>query len=333
MVTELPNISGEWIDKIFNGTAGGFAEKALQTFYYQYQHNPIYAQYAAAVGKTPANVSAITDIPFLPVGFFKTHRVTTTAFEPAVVFESSGTTKTINSRHFVKDINIYRKSFLTAFRQFYGSPADYCIIGLLPSYLERHHSSLVMMADELVQQSHHPSSGFYLYEHEKLFSLLQSLEAAKQKTILLGVTFALLDFAEAFPKQLKHTIVMETGGMKGRREEWTRQQVHDYLQQRWGLNGIHSEYGMTELLSQAYSSGKGIFRCPPWMKIVLRDDDDPLSVSTTGSGVINVIDLANIFSCSFIATDDVGKLYDDGSFEVLGRLDNSDLRGCSLLTV
>ncbi len=333
MVTELPNISGEWIDKIFNGTAGGFAEKALQTFYYQYQHNPIYAQYAAAVGKTPANVSAITDIPFLPVGFFKTHRVTTTAFEPAVVFESSGTTKTINSRHFVKDINIYRKSFLTAFRQFYGSPADYCIIGLLPSYLERHHSSLVMMADELVQQSHHPSSGFYLYEHEKLFSLLQSLEAAKQKTILLGVTFALLDFAEAFPMQLKHTIVMETGGMKGRREEWTRQQVHDYLQQRWGLNGIHSEYGMTELLSQAYSSGKGIFRCPPWMKIVLRDDDDPLSVSTTGSGVINVIDLANIFSCSFIATDDVGKLYDDGSFEVLGRLDNSDLRGCSLLTV
>ncbi len=333
MVTELPNISGEWIDKIFNGTTGGFPEKALQTFNYQYQHNPVYAQYAAAVGKNPANVSAITDIPFLPVGFFKTHRITTSAFEPAVVFESSGTTNSINSRHFVKDINIYRKSFLTAFQQFYGSPADYCIIGLLPSYLERSHSSLVMMADELVRQSHHPSSGFYLYEHEKLFSVLQLLEAAKQKTILLGVTFALLDFAEAFPMQLKHTVVMETGGMKGRREEWTRQQVHDYLQQRWGLTGIHSEYGMTELLSQAYSSGNGIFRCPSWMKIVLRDDDDPLSVSTTGSGVINVIDLANIYSCSFIATDDVGKLYADGSFEVLGRLDNSDLRGCSLLTV
>lgn len=333
MVTELPNISGEWIDKIFLPSEDNFLETALQIFQYQYQYNPVYAQYANAVGKNPGNVLSLADIPFLPISCFKTHPVTTGYFIPQAIFESSGTTGSINSRHLVRNISIYKESFLKAFELFYGSPAGYCIIGLLPSYLERKHSSLVLMVDELIKQSSHPHAGFYLYEHEKLASLLNDLEMQQQKSLLIGVTFALLDFAEAFPMPLQHTIVMETGGMKGRREEWTRLQVHDYLSQQWGITVVHSEYGMTELLSQAYSTGNGIFRSPSWMKIVLRNDDDPLSISTSGTGVINVIDLANIYSCSFIATGDVGKLYEDGSFEVLGRLDNADLRGCSLLTL
>jgi hypothetical protein len=230
-------------------------------------------------------------------------------------------------------LGVYHQSFMTGFQQFYGKTGDYCIIALLPSYLERQHSSLVVMADALIKQSGHPDSGFYLYEHEKLFSLLTTLESRGQKCLLLGVTFALLDFAEKYTFPLQHTIVMETGGMKGRREEWTRQQVHEFLQECFQLTHIHSEYGMTELLSQAYSQGDNIFECPAWMKILLREEDDPLMVKTSGSGVINVIDLANIHSCSFIATDDAGKLYPDGQFEVLGRIDNSDIRGCSLMMV
>lgn len=334
MPIELPNITSEWIDKIFSIKPPELEALALEIFNFQYTHNDIYGQYARAVGRTPRNVKQLTDIPFLPVRFFKSHEVVTTGFTPQAVFESSGTTKTVNSRHLVKDIAVYKHSFLQAFDQFYGTPRNWCIIGLLPSYLERQHSSLVVMADELVKQSHHPDSGFYLYDHEKLFHLLQQLEQQKQKTLLLGVTFALLDFAEKYPMQLRYTTVMETGGMKGRREEWTRQEVHAFLQQQLGVATVHSEYGMTELLSQAYSAGNGIFHCPAWMKIVLRQDDDPFQLSaTTGNGVINVVDLANIWSCSFIATDDISKLYSDDSFEVLGRLDNSDLRGCSLLSL
>jgi hypothetical protein len=259
--------------------------------------------------------------------------VVTGTFEPEVIFESSGTTQTINSRHLVKSMAVYRNSFMKAFQLFYGPVSEWCIIGLLPSYLERSNSSLVVMANELIQQSGHPDSGFYLYEHEKLSATLQALEAKKQKTLLIGVTFALLDFAEKHLLNLQHTIVMETGGMKGRREEWTRQQVHDFLIARLGVKSIHSEYGMTELLSQAYSGGNGIFYCPPWMKIILRADDDPLQIAATDNGIINVVDLANIYSCSFIATDDAGRIQKDGGFEVIGRTDNSDLRGCSLMTL
>lgn len=333
MPVELPNISGEWNDKVFSVKAPDFDRLALETFALQYAHNTLYAQYADAVGRPPAKVNSVAQIPFLPIRFFKSHQVVCGSFVPEAVFESSGTTQTINSRHLVKSLDTYRQSFLQAFLQFYGPVSDWCIIGLLPSYLERSNSSLVVMADELIKQSGHSSSGFYLYEHERLFNTLQLLEQQQQKTLLIGVTFALLDFAEAFPMQLRHTVVMETGGMKGRREEWTRQQVHDFLTAQLGVPAIHSEYGMTELLSQAYSKGNGIFYCPPWMKVLLRADDDPLQLSPSSSGIINVIDLANIHSCSFIATDDAGKMHPHGGFEILGRMDHSDLRGCSLMVV
>jgi hypothetical protein len=333
MPLDLPNITREWIDKIFSMPPALFEEKALQIYQYQYRHNGLYAQYANAVGRNPDTVKKLTDIPFLPISLFKSHRIATGSFIETTIFESSGTTGSINSKHYIRDTDIYRQSFTTGFHQFYGKPYDYCIIALLPSYLERQHSSLVVMADALIKQSKHPNSGFYLYEYEKLFSLLTTLEASGQKCILLGVTFALLDFAEKYTLPLRNTIIIETGGMKGRREEWTRQQVHEFLKNRFQLTHIHSEYGMTELLSQAYSTGDGVFECPAWMKIMVREEDDPLLVKTYGSGVINVIDLANIHSCSFIATDDAGKLYPDGSFEVLGRIDNSDIRGCSLMMV
>ncbi|HEY4148129.1 MAG TPA: acyl transferase [Chitinophagaceae bacterium] len=333
MAIELPNITREWIDKIFTVQAAGFEALSLDLFRYQYRHNPIYGQYADAVGKSPHKVRELKDIPFLPISFFKTHTVAAGSFRPEAVFESSGTTQTVNSRHAVKDLSVYTQSFLQAFERFYGSPGDWCILGLLPSYLERKGSSLVMMVHELVWQSGHPLSGFYLYDHEKLAQVLAELERQGQKTLLIGVTFALLDFAEKYSMQLRHTTVMETGGMKGRREEWTRSEVHDFLNERLGTKSIHSEYGMTELLSQAYSYGDGIFTCPPWMRVVLREEDDPLQGVSLGSGLINVIDLANIYSCSFIATDDVGKLYADDSFEIMGRRDNSDLRGCSLMVV
>ncbi len=333
MGIELPNISGEWNDKIFSIQPHEFDEMALQTFAFQYHHNSIYAQYANAVGRQPEKVNSAQDIPFLPIRFFKTHAVVAGSFDAEAVFESSGTTQTINSRHLVKDMSVYRRSFMLAFEQFYGAVTDWCIIGLLPSYLERGNSSLVVMVDELVKQSGHALSGFYLYDHEKLVHTLQILESRQQKTLLIGVTFALLDFAEAYQLKLQHTVVMETGGMKGRREEWTRQQVHDYITEKLGVHAVHSEYGMTELLSQAYSKGGGVFYCPPWMKVLLRADDDPLQPSPVNNGIINIIDLANIYSCSFIATDDAGKLLADGGFEVTGRTDNSDLRGCSLMVI
>ncbi len=271
-------------------------------------------------------------MPYLPISFFKTHRIVTGEFEPAVVFESSGTTQTVNSRHLVRDTGLYTRSFVDAFNRFYGPVEDFVVLGLLPSYLERKNSSLVFMVEDLIRRSGRPESGFYLYEHEKLADTLLALEARRQPTLLIGVTFALLDFAENHRMDLRHTIVMETGGMKGRREEWTREELHAYLQDRLGADAIHAEYGMTELLSQAYSKGHGRFECPPWMKVLVRDENDPFQLSSaSAAGVINVIDLANIHSCSFIATDDIGKLYEDGSFSVLGRLDRSALRGCSLM--
>jgi hypothetical protein len=315
-----------------------FTETALDVFNFQYRQNPVYNQFCNAIHIDSTKIDDISNIPFLPIDFFKTHTITTTPFESAIIFESSGTTKTTNSKHSVKDISIYQQSFTTAFNLFYGSTTDWCILALLPSYLERNNSSLVMMADALIAESRHQKSGFYLNNLEQLRNTLIELENQKQKTLLIGVTFALLDFAEQYPMHLHYTTIMETGGMKGRRQEITRQEVHYILCNNFNVNKIHSEYGMTELLSQAYSKGDGIFNCPPWMKILIREDDDPLSVRAadkhhTTAGAVNVIDLANIYSCSFIATDDAGKLYPDESFEILGRLDNSDIRGCSLLTV
>ena len=319
-------------------TPQSFNETALDIFNFQYQQNPVYNQYCTALHVDSTKIDNICKIPYLPIDLFKTHTIATTSFEPAVIFESSGTTKTINSRHLVKDISLYEQSFINSFRLFYGDPTDWCILTLLPSYLERNNSSLVMMADKLIQQSQHPNSGFYLKNLQKLQDTLIQLEKQQQKTLLIGVTFALLDFAEQYPMRLKYTTIMETGGMKGRREEMTRQEVHHILCDSFKIDKIHSEYGMTELLSQAYSTGDGIFNCAPWMKIMIREEDDPLLVhgaskNKTISGAVNIIDLANIYSCSFIATDDAGKLHPDESFEILGRLDNSDIRGCSLLSL
>lgn len=321
----------EWNHKIFGINQGEFEEIALEIFNFQYRNNKVYKEYTDALQVLPASVQSISQIPFLPIRFFKSHTITTGFFEPAIVFESSGTTGSINSKHFVKDIYLYEESFLKAFAAFYGNVRDYCIIGLLPSYLERSSSSLVYMVDKLITLSQHSESGFYLYDYDKLHTVLAELGKANKKTLFIGVTYALLDFAEKFPMPLKNTIVMETGGMKGRREEMIRPEVHRRLKNGFGEIPIHSEYGMTELLSQAYSKGHGIFNCPPWMKVLVRDEEDPLLVKSQGSGVINIIDLANIYSCSFIATDDAGKLNADGSFEVMGRIDGSDLRGCSLM--
>ncbi len=326
--------------RIFAASANNFKRLAIELFHYQYQYCPVYRQYCDLLHKDAGTIDALHKIPFLPISFFKTHTVITTAFEPETIFESSGTTQTGNSKHFVKDISLYRKSFTACFEKFYGLPANKCILGLLPSYLERKHSSLVLMVDDMIRISNNALSGFYLYDHEKLYRTILHNEILKLPTLLIGVTWALLDFAEKYPMQLRHTIIMETGGMKGRREELTRHEVHAILQKQLGIHLVHSEYGMTELLSQAYSKGDGIFHCPDWMKVLLRDEDDPLHTLEAKkendkalNGLINIIDLANIYSCSFIATDDAGRLHSNGSFEVLGRVDNSDVRGCSLMTI
>jgi hypothetical protein len=269
---------------------------------------------------------------YLPISFFKTHTLLNKEVnKPHLIFESSGTTKSVNSKHYVAESSIYKQSFLEAFENIYGNISNFCILGLLPSYLERNNSSLVFMVNDFIEKSNHPKSNFYLNNFNELHQTLIELEKDNQPTLLIGVTYALLDFAEYYPINLKSTIVMETGGMKGRKKEMLRQEVHHYLQQQFSCNAIHSEYGMTELLSQAYATNNGRFICPPWMKVLVRPEDDPLNVNSTGKGILNIIDLANVHSCSFIATDDVGIVYEDGSFEVLGRLDNSDLRGCSLM--
>lgn len=323
------------VNNIFSLTydKGTFSDQCLRTFRFQYAGNQVYRQWCGLMGASIGDSMTPATIPSLPVSFFKTHTVAAGNFHPELVFESSGTTQTIQSKHLVRFADVYRQSFLKAFELFYGKVSDWCILGLLPSYLERQRSSLVMMVDELVGLSGHADSGFYLNEYAKLSETLQKLEGGRQKTILIGVTFGLLNFAESFPQRLSHTIVMETGGMKGRRKELTRTAVHECLKDRLGIPAVHSEYGMTELLSQAYSKGDGRFVCPPWMRVFVRDEQDPLLVKESGKGILQVIDLANRYSCSFIATEDVGIVYEDGSFEVWGRLDNSDLRGCSLLAV
>lgn len=321
-----------YFEQIFSGNAVS-DETVLELFRFQYDNNQVYRDWCNALNRSPEKIQHIEQIPFLPISFFKTHKVMCGDFEPELIFESSGTTQTVNSQHLIKFASVYESSFQKGFELFYGNPNDWCIIGLLPAYLERKNSSLVKMANDLIALSHHPKSGFYLYDFDQLNTTLNELEAVGQKTLLLGVTFALLDFAEAFPNTLKSTIIMETGGMKGRKKELTRQEVHEFLYQQLGVAHVHSEYGMTELLSQAYSKGEGRYHCPPWMRVFLREENDPLTIKKEGQGLVNVIDMANVYSCAFIATDDVGVFHEDNSFEIQGRLDNSDLRGCSLLVL
>jgi len=324
----------ESIAKIFEiNNNDSFEKEAIALFQFQYKNNDVYKQWCNLIGADIQKIKHCSQIPFLPISFFKTHKVASGSFTPELIFESSKTTGMQSSQHLVKDKSIYEKSFEKAFEMFYGKIEGWCVLGLLPSYLERGNSSLVYMVQKLIEQSQHKQSGFYLNEFDKLYKVLQQLEANKQPTILIGVTFALLDFAQQYQLPLQHTTVMETGGMKGRREELTRNEVHNILQQAFQCKNIHSEYGMTELLSQAYAKKNGQFICPPWMKAFVRNEDDPLQVQPYGKGVLNIIDLANIHSCSFIATDDVGTIYEDSSFEVHGRIDNSDIRGCSLMVV
>jgi len=302
-----------------------------EIFHYQYLTNPVYQSYCNAVKRTPDSIHDLTQIPFLPIQFFKLMKVGSGEFQPEAIFKSSGTTGSVTSRHFVKDLAIYEESFLNCFEQFYGKTEEFCILGLLPSYLERGDSSLVYMVDKLIQRSGHSQSGFYLYDHEKLNNTMVQLEQEGQKTILFGVSYALLDFADQYSLSLKHTTIIETGGMKGRKKEMTKAELYEELKTAFSVDEIHSEYGMTELLSQAYAIN-GRYQSPPWMKIWLREETDPFSF-TEKTGAINIIDLANIHSCSFIATDDLGRMHSDGSFEVLGRMDNSDIRGCSQLVL
>ncbi|MEO2063958.1 MAG: acyl transferase [Christiangramia sp.] len=310
-----------------------FEAVALAVFNYQYQNNPVYHQFCDLLGKKPAAIDSILEVPFLPIEFFKSKDIISSGKKPEIIFTSSGTTGMERSKHLVPELDLYRQSFRTAFEQFYGDIQEYCVLALLPSYLEREGSSLIHMVDDLIKRSHHPESGFYLDDLAQLSQKLKELDRNGQKVLLIGVSFALLDLIEQEQFQLKHTIIMETGGMKGRRKEMIRKELHAELSKGFGVQYIHSEYGMTELLSQAYSPGNGIFHCPSWMKLLIRDPEDALQYIQMGkTGGINVIDLANLYSCSFIATQDLGKITSEGT-EILGRFDNSDIRGCNLLVV
>ena len=373
-------------DRIFNLQADdSFEEAALEVFRYQYARNEVYRRYCDLLGQAPAGIDRIEKIPFLPVELFKSHRVVSFNSPENHIFTSSATTGSVPASHFVYDMAVYERSFLEGFRMFYGAPSGYCVLALLPGYLERKGSSLVYMADRLIRESGHTESGFYLDDLDGLALRLKRLMESGTQVLLLGVSFALLDFAEKYPMPLRNAIVMETGGMKGRRREMTRQELHEKLCKAFKQESIHSEYGMTELFSQAYSTGSGRFECPPWMRVLIRDGNDPLEVSgspcsgtvrpggtlstrhngvytpceavtgrhketinpcedvaepidneplentATRSGGINVVDLANIQSCSFLATEDLGRLHHDGTFEVLGRFDHSEVRGCNLM--
>ncbi|HWK98410.1 MAG TPA: hypothetical protein VNQ55_00620 [Parapedobacter sp.] len=320
-------------DKIFSiQTREAFDDACMEVFSFQAQHCAVYRKYLSLIQVDPATIQQPGAIPCLPIDFFKNHRIITGQGEPQVIFSSSGTTGSVQSKHYVTDTEVYERSFRTAFNQFYGAPADMAILALLPSYSEREGSSLIYMVDDLIRQSGHPLSGYFLYNHDELYDALQALKTAGTKTMLIGVTYALLDFVESHSIDFPELIVMETGGMKGRRREMIREEVHAQLCRAFRVTEIHSEYGMTELLSQAYSAGAGRFRCPPWMQIYVRDTNDPFDLLPINrTGAINVIDLANMHSCAFIATQDLGRTYADGSFEVLGRFDQSDIRGCNLL--
>jgi phenylacetate-coenzyme A ligase PaaK-like adenylate-forming protein len=323
-------------NRIFNiKSAGEFTDIALEVFRYQASANPVYREFIECLAIDPLKVENLTQIPFLPVGMFRNHRVISGNREAVLSFESSGTTGQAVSRHYVCDSSIYEESFLRGFRHFYGEPSGYLITALLPSYTERKNSSLVYMMNGLMHLSNDRRSGFYRDNTRELFACLADARAEGKKSILVGVSFALLDLAGEKEADLSGTVVIETGGMKGRRKEITRFELHEILMQRFNLPSVHSEYGMTELLSQAWSKGDGVFNTPPWLKIMIRDPHDPLSILNEPgrTGGINIIDLANIHSCSFLSTGDLGRINSDGSFEVSGRFDESDIRGCNLLAV
>lgn len=310
-----------------------FLSAALKVFEYQYNNNVVYQNYVNYLGRDPEKIKSYSEIPFLPVELFRNHKVVSGNQPVEMIFESSGTTGIIPGRHYINSLALYRESFVKTFNLFFGRPDEYLIAALLPSYVERDGSSLVYMAESLINESRNPASGFYKDNPVELVGVIRAAKKANKKVLLLGVTFALLDLAEKLSPDLSGVIVMETGGMKGRRKELTRAELHSILKEKFNITSVYSEYGMTELLSQAYSKGDGIFYCPPWMKILIRDPLDPLNIfnETSVTGGINIIDLANLNSCSFISTSDLGKIHEDDGFEVLGRFDNSDIRGCNLL--
>lgn len=320
---------------IFNiDTAVKFEETALEVFNFQFKNNKVYRSFCDLLYKHPSDVKTIKDIPFLPIHFFKSRKVVCKNALAEAVFTSSGTTSSVVSKHYVSNLKIYEASFTKCFSKFYGAIENYIILALLPSYLEREGSSLIYMVNNLITQSKSPDSGFYLDNLSALKSKLVELDKGNKKVLLIGVSFALLDLVELDTFSLKNTIVIETGGMKGRRKELIRSELHSILKKGFGVETIHSEYGMTELLSQGYSKGDGIFNCPSWMKVLTRDTEDPLTLHKSNkAGGINIIDLANINSCAFIATQDLGRVYDDNSFEVIGRFDHSDIRGCNLMVM
>lgn len=322
-------------NSLFNiHTISDFEKYSLEIFQFQAKNNLVYRDYLNHLNVGVSNIKHLSQIPFLPIQFFKSHKIISSKKKIQKTFLSSGTTGTIQSKHFVTDLSIYEESFIKGFEYFYGTVKNYTVLALLPSYLERNDSSLIYMTSDLIKKSEKPKSGFYLNNLSDLHKNLIELEEKNEKVLLIGVSYALLDLVEKFKFKLQNTIVMETGGMKGRRKELIREELHQILREGFGVAKIHSEYGMTELLSQAYSKGDGIFKCPPWMKVFTRDTEDALTILPKGkSGGINIIDLANINSCAFIATQDLGRVYENDTFEVLGRFDNSDIRGCNLMAL
>ncbi|WP_341220247.1 acyl transferase [Polaribacter atrinae] len=311
-----------------------FKQVALAVFKHQFKNNKVYRSFCDLLYIHPSDVTKVEEIPFLPIQFFKSREVLSSTEQIQETFTSSGTTGSVTSKHFVTDINLYKESYLKGFAHFYGNIEDYVVLALLPNYLERNGSSLVFMVDDLIQKSNNSESGFYLDNIQELAKKLVELDKIGQKTLLIGVSFALLDLIEMQQFNLKNTIIMETGGMKGRRKELIRDELHQLLQSGFGVTEIHSEYGMTELLSQGYSNGNGVFDTPPWMKVLTRDTEDALTIQQVEkTGGINVIDLANYNSCAFIATQDLGKVHKNGTFEIIGRFDNSDIRGCNLMVL
>lgn len=321
----------EFKSKLVNNHSIDFERFALQLFQFQAQHCQIYKKFISHLDIDLLKVSTLEQVPFMPISFFKGHKISSTRRNHTHIFESSGTTGATTSKHYVYDLPFYLDVAQKGFENLYGDIRDYCVIGLLPSYLERNNSSLIAMVDHFIKLSDHNESGFYLNNFDALAETLKSLALRNQKTLLIGVTFGLLDFASGYPSELTNITIMETGGMKGRRKELTRQEVHDELKSAFSQDEIHSEYGMTELFSQAYAPSSGLFLPSYSMKVLCRDLQDPLSTKQHGRGGLNIIDLANIDSCAFIATEDQGRVYENGSFEVLGRIDHTDVRGCNLM--
>ena len=311
-----------------------FTKIALKIFRFQAKNNIVYNEFINLLGVNVNDINSLDKIPFLPIQFFKTHKVVSLNKPIDKIFYSSGTTRSGLSKHYIFNIKVYEQSFIKGFNSFYGNIKDYNVLALLPNYLEQKNSSLVYMIDKLIKKANKEESGFYLNDLDKLAEKLIQLDKKGKKVLLIGVSFALLDLIEKYKFKLKNTIIMETGGMKGRRKEIVRAELHKLLKKGFGVSKIHSEYGMTELLSQAYSNENGLFKTPNWMKILIRDTEDALAfLPNNKTGGVNIIDLANINSCAFIATQDLGKVFNNDTFEILGRFDNSDIRGCNLMLI